>query len=204
MLGESGVERGGGLPGVRRADPVPVPGADVAVVRQQPGDRAAVVAGVAARAARLGLVPPGLPVRCGVTQLGQRPGQVPARAADDRREPAGIDVAPAGARLRAADLVPQFARGQAVQAGQPGQVGGDGFVPGGRDGDREPHQPASRWPGRPRPAAARGGAALGGVVDRDGLEQVAGDLLAAVVDGAGSRAPRISWDRLPIMPPVRR
>ena len=153
--GEFGAERGGGLPGVRRADPVPVPGADVTVVRQQPGDRAAVVPGVAPRAARLRLVPPGLPVRSGATQLGQRPGQVLSRAAGDRRQPARDDLAPAGARLRAADLVPQFAWGKAVQAGQPGQVGGEGFVPGGRDGDREPHQPASRRAERPRPAAGR-------------------------------------------------
>jgi len=34
----------------------------------------------------------------------------------------------------------------------------------------------------------RGGAALGGVVDRDGLEQVAGDLFAAVFDGQDRRA----------------
>lgn len=65
---EFGAEECGGLPGVGRAGPVPVAGAGVAVVRQQPGDRPAVVAGVAARAERLGLVPPGGPVRPGVAQ----------------------------------------------------------------------------------------------------------------------------------------
>ena len=129
---EPGVERGGGVPRVRRPDPVPVPGAEVAVVRQQPGDRAAVVPGVAPRAAQLGLVPPGLPVQRGAAQLGQRPGQVLSRAAGDRRQPAGDDGAAAGAGLRGADLVPQPARVKAVQAGQPGQVGGEGFAPGGR------------------------------------------------------------------------
>ena len=38
---------------------------------------------------------------------------------------------------------------------------------------------------------------------RDGVQQVAGDLLAAV-RMARIAAPRISWNRLPIMPPVRR
>ena len=89
-----------------RADPVPVPGADVAVVRQQPDNRGAVVPGVATRAARLRLVPPGLPVRSGTAQLGQRPGQVLSRAAGDRSQSAGIDGAPAGSGLRGADLVP--------------------------------------------------------------------------------------------------
>jgi len=109
------------------------------VVREQPGDRAAVVPGIAPQAARLRLVPPGLPVRSGAAQLGQRSREMPGRAAGDRRQPVRDDLAPTGARLRAADLVPQLAWGKAVQAGQPGQVGGDGFVPGGRDGDREPH-----------------------------------------------------------------
>jgi hypothetical protein len=43
--GELGAEGGGGLPSVRRADPVLVPGADVAVVGQEPGDGSAVVPG---------------------------------------------------------------------------------------------------------------------------------------------------------------
>jgi len=103
--GELGAERGGGLPGVRGSGPVPVAGAGVAVVRQEPGDRPAVVAGVAARAERLGLVPPGGPVRPGVAQLGQRPREVRGRPAGDRGEPAGDDVAAAGSRPRGADLV---------------------------------------------------------------------------------------------------
>jgi hypothetical protein len=104
------------------------------VVRQQPGDRAAVVPGVAARAARLRLVPPGLPVRSGAAQLGQRPREVLSRAAGDRGQPAGIDGAAAGSRLRSAGLLPQLTRVQAVQVRQPGQVGGDGFVLGGGTG----------------------------------------------------------------------
>lgn len=35
-VGELGAERGGGLPGVRRADPEPVGGADVAEIRPSP------------------------------------------------------------------------------------------------------------------------------------------------------------------------
>jgi hypothetical protein len=56
------VERGGGLAGVRWPDLVPMPGADVAVLLQQSLYRAAVVAGVAARAAWLRLMPPCGPV----------------------------------------------------------------------------------------------------------------------------------------------
>lgn len=150
-VGELGAEGSGGLPGVRGADPELVAGADIAVVRQQPGDRAAVVAGVAARTAGLGLVPPRLPVRLGAAHLGQCPPEVPGWPAGDVGEPAGDDVAAAGSRTRAADLVPQLGGVQAVQAGQAGQVGREGFVPGRRDGDREPHQPVSG------PAARRAG-----------------------------------------------
>jgi len=116
-VGEFGAERGGLLPGVRWADPVPVPGANVAVVGQQPGDRAAVVAGVAAGAARLRLVPPGGPVWFGGAQFGQRQTEVPGRPAGDRGEPGGDDVTAAGSGPRCADLAPKFGRVEAVQAG---------------------------------------------------------------------------------------
>jgi hypothetical protein len=62
-----GPEWGGRFAGIRRPDPVPVSGADVAVVRQQPLQRAAVVAGVATWTTRLRLVPPRGPVRGRVT-----------------------------------------------------------------------------------------------------------------------------------------
>ncbi|MGV7688210.1 hypothetical protein PJN34_28965 [Mycobacterium kansasii] len=52
------VKARGGLAGIRRTDPVMVFGAHVVVVRQQSQDGATFMAGVAARAARLGLVAP--------------------------------------------------------------------------------------------------------------------------------------------------
>jgi hypothetical protein len=60
---------GGPLIDVRRPDPVPVAGADIAVVRQQPGYRAARVSCVAAWATGLGLMSQRRPARGGM-QLG--------------------------------------------------------------------------------------------------------------------------------------
>jgi len=77
------------LPGVRGSGPVPVAGAGVAVVRQEPGDRPAVMAGVAAGAERLGLVPPGGPVWSGIGQFGQREAEVIVRPAGDLGDPGG-------------------------------------------------------------------------------------------------------------------
>ena len=130
------VERGGGLAGVRWSDPVSVPGADVAVLRQQSLHRAAVVAGVAAGAAGLWLVSPGGPVRRRVTQLGQCPSELLAWAAGDRGEPVDVHDPPSGSWLWGADRFPQLTGGQPVQGSEPGEVGGEGFVSGGWDRDR--------------------------------------------------------------------
>ena len=80
-----------------------------------------------------------------------------------------------------------------MQVGQAGEVGGDGFLLGRRDGDRQPgkhHQPLclriARLPRRGGRDAVS--ARSCGVVDRDTVEQLFADLFAAVLDGQDRRA----------------
>jgi hypothetical protein len=61
-------------------------------------------------------------------QLGQRPDEVLASVAGHGRQPVGEDVAPPATWPRNADRFPQFPQREAVQVGQAGQVGGDGFL----------------------------------------------------------------------------
>ena len=146
------VERGGGLAGVRWSDPILVPGADVVVLRQQALHRAAVVAGVAAGAAGLRLVSPGGPVRRRVAQLGQCPSEVLAGAAGDRGEPIDVHDPPVVPGCGALTGSHNSRGCNPCMASEPGEVGGEGFVPGGRDRDRQPrrpHQPAARADVRP-------------------------------------------------------
>lgn len=78
FAGDRAVELGSPLTRVGRTDPIPVLDADVAVVRQQPMHLTAVMAGVAARTPRLGLVTPGdakLPTR--VPECGVRAARLP-------------------------------------------------------------------------------------------------------------------------------
>ena len=79
--------------------------------------------------------------------------------AGDRCEPIeGDQTAGAAGAAWVADLFPQLGQGQAVQGGQPLDVGPGGLVVRGWDGDRQPgvhHAEAS--------AAARAAGGLGGV-----------------------------------------
>ena len=171
--------------GVGRAGPVPVPGAQVLVVSEQPPHRAALVPGGAAGAGPLGEVAQGQPVRFRHPQLGQRQGQVPGRVAGHRRQPgrqaghAAVGGGPADAKMSA-----QVAGVQAVDGGEAVQPGGDGLVLGGGSRDGSRRQVLTSWPGVRRPDAG----ALRGVVDGNQVEQVPGDLLGAVLDGQDRRA----------------
>lgn len=130
-------ERRAGTVDVGRADPIPVPDADVAVVRQDAQHGAAAVVSIAAGASDLGCVPEHLPIRCRVAQFRQRAGQVRCGSSGQRSEPVGVDDAAGGSRARCADSPPQLVAVVAVERREPGQVGGDDFVRGGWDRDRQ-------------------------------------------------------------------
>jgi hypothetical protein len=109
------------------------------------------VSRVAAWAAGLGLMTLRRPAWRGM-QLGQRPDEMVASVAGHGRKPVGEDVAPSASWARDADRFPQFPQREAVQVGQAGEVGGDGFLLGRRDGDRQPgkhHQPVCLRTARP-------------------------------------------------------
>ncbi|MGP4102427.1 DUF6461 domain-containing protein [Nonomuraea sp. KM90] len=82
---------------VGRSDPVLMPDADVAVVREDPKRRAAGVAGVAAGAADLRDVTERFPDWGRIAELEQRAGQMAGRAAGERGRLVDVDGSPSRA-----------------------------------------------------------------------------------------------------------
>lgn len=133
-LGEVVEGRVGLIDDVGWPDPDAVAGADVAVVREQLSDTAAGMPGGAAGTSVLRFVAEREPVRLRSSDLDDDAGQACFGDSGDSGEQVGGDgAAGAGGSARPADLVPELGEREAVQVGEPGDVGRRGFVVGGRD-----------------------------------------------------------------------
>lgn len=117
------------------------------------------------------------------------------RPPDDSIVPAGEDRQPVEPDLAGvagvAQVTAQVTGPQVVGPGQPANIGGGGFPATGR-GRNGSGRGAWSWPcpagTSPVLAGIPGGTAFGGVVEGDGVEELPGDLLAAVQDRLGGGA----------------
>jgi hypothetical protein len=156
---------------------------------------------VAARAAALGFVAQGEPVRFGVAQFDQRTSEPVVGLVSDGDQQVDVQ-AWAFAVDAVGDLRPEFGQGHSVQRGQPREVG-DGDLVGCRpDGDRQAreHQVVTiRWgwlPARGVVARRRCAAVWAGAISsRDQLQQPGATHPSGAQRGLGRAPDSAGWSR---------